>query len=165
MEAINQSLIYAISVGDLDEVRFLTKDFAPVDYPLEVDYLGDHLLIHAVKSRSVEVVYYLLEKGLIAYINKANAHGETALMYAAKTSDIIVHRLIADGADVNLKDKDGNTALFRARNNASIFRQIVEAGADIEIGDQQWHTIFPVGIPGAFFMIMMQRNQRRELQR
>ena len=69
--------------------------------------------------------------------NLADANGVTLLMKAAKAgNDWDVQMLIANGADVNLRDKDGWSALMyavRYQNSLSIVQALIQAGAHIRI--------------------------------
>lgn len=69
--------------------------------------------------------------------NETDASGKTLLMKAAKSgNDWQIKNLIEAGADVNLQDKDGWTALMysvRYQENLSAVSLLIKAGADIYI--------------------------------
>ena len=69
--------------------------------------------------------------------NQADENGVTLLMKAAKAgNDWDIQNLIASGADVNLRDKDGWSALMyavRYQNSLSIVQALIQAGAHIRI--------------------------------
>jgi ankyrin repeat protein len=71
----------------------------------------------------------------------AEGDGETALMEAVSRSDYyvppegvdrleVVRLLLAAGADVNARDKRGNTALMRCRDGVEQVELLLKAGAD-----------------------------------
>jgi hypothetical protein len=66
--------------------------------------------------------------------------GVTALMAAKNIA--IVQQLLTAGADVNLKDKEGRTALIRAvlNNNGPLVEKLLKAHADPDIQDNQGET-------------------------
>ncbi|WP_407399212.1 ankyrin repeat domain-containing protein [Treponema sp.] len=67
----------------------------------------------------------------------ADKNGVTLLMKAAKSgNDWDVRTLLASGADVNLRDKDGWTALMyasRYQNNLNIINMLIEKGAHVRV--------------------------------
>ena len=82
----------------------------------------------------------LIETG--ANPNTANENGLTPLMYAVEKNYVDITRtLIAGGADVNAKDKVGNTALMRMGllscfgiyPNADIVKELIENGANTKV--------------------------------
>ncbi len=85
-------------------------------------------------SVTTEVCDLLLEKG--ADVNSqligADATGWTALMFASSNEKVdLVKYLILQGADVNLKAKDGTTALSLAikEKNEEIIKMLKSKGA------------------------------------
>lgn len=74
---------------------------------------------------------------VISNPNKADKNGVTLLMKAAKAgNDWDVKNLIASGADVQLRDKDGWSALMyavRYQNNLNIVNTLIENGAHVRV--------------------------------
>jgi hypothetical protein len=77
--------------------------------------------------------------------------GQTALMGAVSRSDYdvspegldrveVVRLLIAAGADVNARDKAGNTALILGSDNREQVRLLIEAGADVNARNLEGET-------------------------
>jgi len=102
-----------------DLVKKLVKEKAD---PNIADSEGSFPLIDAVfqKAANPEIVKMLLEND--AEVNKKNADGATALIYAASNQDItpearqkIVKLLLEKGADKTIKGKDGHDALYWAK--------------------------------------------------
>jgi len=91
-------------------------------------------LIRAVLYHISEVEKVLAEG---VDINQQDEHGFTALMWLCSASSDEKCRetaklLIAKGADVNIKAKNGSTALIEAAGNShEIFNLLLEKGADI----------------------------------
>ena len=89
--------------------------------------------LKAVKACQVDEIRGLLAKG--ADVNaKETEKGDTALHYAAVDGNTeIANILVANGADINMKDNDGNTALHRAvlMDYKEMVKLLIAAGADI----------------------------------
>lgn len=75
------------------------------------------------------------KKNQISNPNQSDKNGVTLLMQAAKTgNDWDLQLLLENGADVNLRDKDGWTALMyacRYQNSLGIVNALIEKGAHI----------------------------------
>ena len=77
------------------------------------------VLIEASRAGNTEIVKLLLECGNIN-INHQNIYGSTALLIASWYCELkIVKLLLEAGADVNIEDVNGNTALSWARRMGS----------------------------------------------
>jgi ankyrin repeat protein len=85
----------------------------------------------AAKAGAAEVVQLLLERH--ASVDLQDADGRTGLIWAATKGDwpIIVASLVKAGAQVNLKDRSGNTALSRSKllGHSSTVQMLTEAKA------------------------------------
>ena len=70
---------------------------------------------------------------------------DTPLMYAALSGELsCVQLLLAHGADPNLKNKQGKTALMKAASNnyPDIIAELLSHGADDEIQDKRgWNAL------------------------
>jgi hypothetical protein len=77
-------------------------------------------------------------------INARNSSKQTALMLAAMRNDFDALRaLLSHGADVNLQDKYGKTALHNAiagKAKPEIFAALIAAGANVNIRDSAGNT-------------------------
>ncbi len=76
--------------------------------------------------------------------------GQTALMYAvssfwANNRAEVVAFLISRGADVNLQDEEGQTALMAAGENTDAVKALIEAGADVDLRDREGNTAMMLG--------------------
>ena len=82
---------------------------------------------------------------LLALLSPLTSRGsdDTELIYAAKEGDILkVKNLLAEGADVNARDKDGITALMVASRVGQIemVRELQARGADVNAKDNHGGT-------------------------
>ncbi|MCR4735077.1 MAG: ankyrin repeat domain-containing protein [Treponema sp.] len=97
------------------------------------EYLSDYVLYD--KEAPVEFSDYIYEP--IDNPNEADSFNRTVLMKAAKAgNDWQVKALIEAGADVNLQDKDGWTALMyavRYQEGLECVQLLIDAGAEIKV--------------------------------
>ena len=100
---------------------------------------GINALMLAAESSESSLVKYLLDNGAIEHINDTESeYGFTPLIWAAKNNDtnggVVIQVLIDHGADVNLKDKNGFTAILYAamlNRNEDVIRTLIQNGVDI----------------------------------
>jgi ankyrin repeat protein len=126
-------------VGDMQTVRKLVGDGENVNSPNSLGgrYLGYTPLHLAIENGHVKLAEYLIEKG--ADVNVAAKNGLTPLHIAAFNglSDL-VGLLIEKGAIVNVSTTNGLSPLHMAaiavRNNESVMRELLENGANVNIG-------------------------------
>ena len=97
-------------------------------------------LLQAIQKGNFDRVVKLVNQG--ADFN-ANINGFLPLVEAAmKRSNKIAEYLIKQGANVNLKDKDGDTALLAAalKGNLKIFKLLLKKGAKIKVTNKKGST-------------------------
>ncbi len=124
------------------QLRELLQAGAVVDTQ---DHLGKTMLMTCVSYRrreTTDIVRILLAAG--ADVDKTNLAGATAIMYLLihhNTRGILAMMLQA-GANVNIKDDNGNTALHLAacRSSARTIQMLINAGADREIRNKNDQT-------------------------
>lgn len=93
---------------------------------------GQHAFFQAAADGRVDVVEAMLNTGT-ATVNMTNGHKVTALMRAH--SEPMVDALLNAGADINLKDDRGFTALMWAVEirHAGLVKKLIRAGADVNL--------------------------------
>ncbi|KAG4100377.1 ankyrin [Neocallimastix lanati (nom. inval.)] len=108
---------------------------------------GDTLLHRVCKFKKMKerelVIEHLIEKG--ANINQLNQYGGTPLMVACKARAFEAVKCLVDhGADVNIKKKNGKTALFEAcscrQNDESIVKYLIDHGSEMNTTNQNGDT-------------------------
>ena len=118
-------LMIAAEKGHINAVTSLVECGANVDLQ---DKDGQTALHHAMQSPQAsicEVLSCLIKNG--ADVNAHTFHIETPLMLASRDGHVnVVTFLIKHGADVDLQDKDGDTALHYAASFSDVFPEIVE---------------------------------------
>lgn len=127
-----------VGAGDLAKTRALIAHGADVNAKTKAGRTP--LLIAARQDGAYAVVKLLLEKGadpkVVDVIPSFGAGpGASALMLAAKTSDVRTVRLLAEhGVDVNARTPNGDTALIEAAwsGNVEVVRYLIAQGADVK---------------------------------
>ncbi|MCY4178645.1 MAG: ankyrin repeat domain-containing protein, partial [Endozoicomonadaceae bacterium] len=143
-------LMYAIVERHVEIAIYLLKHGADVN--VQEDLLGETPLTLAGSTGQVKIITNLLERGAAITINKRGVKGRTALMQAAfhDNAEAMVC-LIEAGADVNIQDIEGNTALtlFMMKGEKDfihIIRLLIREGANFDISNpihaKALHTAF-----------------------
>jgi ankyrin repeat protein len=139
-----RSLRAAAHSGNVDLMEFLISKGANVGGP--VDDFGDReTILMAAASRCHEDAV----KEILHYHPQVNAHdfnGKSALarflQSCPRTADMesIFELLVAAGADVNLKNENGETAIFSACFNAPAVPLLANSGADLNVRNKSGET-------------------------
>ena len=105
---------------------------------LETTDVDKRTLLHlATINCNGAVVSSVIDTRLVD-VDRVDAMGKTALMYAAeRNSSVVVQLLLDGGATVDLTDAWGRTALHFASRRAGVktVQMLLSSGADIRIGD------------------------------
>lgn len=106
----------------------------------------------------------------VSTLNTADNLGFTALMYAARSQDLILFDyLIEHGADVNARNNAGATAIFIAVRNGNIqaVARLIAAGADLTIKNHNGQTAYDVAVVYEKPMIaaLLKRHQDAQMAR
>ena len=139
---LNEDLLALVQGGwnkNLDKIRPLIDQGADVNAK---NTYGDTSLIIAARYGSNKTVKILLEKGADVSIRSAN--GWTPLIHAVQRlhnnnnpelSIEIINDLLARGANLEAKTKDGETALFLSVINGDtiIAKYLMDKGADVNV--------------------------------
>jgi hypothetical protein len=129
-----ESLAHCAGEGHMQEIAlFLAAGFSPDTR----NRAGVPLISVAARKGNQEVVRFLIIEG--AQLNlQADDRGTSALIDGVMGKHLgLVNDLIKSGADVNLKSRDGQTALVVAvgAGEEKIAETLVKAGADPDITD------------------------------
>jgi ankyrin repeat protein len=154
---------YAQKVGGIEMMRILLESGASIN---SLDEEGNTPLHCASKFQSKKNIHFLAQEG--AELNAQNKKGLTPLHYATKygqyefgkydsgtsrdaslyNKDKAVKELIESGANVNIVDEYGYTALHYAAEHASLKRieVLVKSGADANVKNINGDTPYDIVI-------------------
>jgi len=145
-----QNLVLACGVGDIQRVQEIVAS-KEVDINDSYDYLGKTSLMWAMNHNKVEIVTYLLKLPELQ-LDKRDRIGRTALHWAALYGCVPVIRLFCQDrrctpSIVNMKDKDGETALMKAVQFCSyyVLKELEKVeGADFRTKDRYGSTLIEI---------------------
>ncbi len=126
----SNEIIEAVWRNDRGALSALLASGTPID---QVDSDGRTALMHAVINRNHDLAGLLLQ--MEANPNLQDAGRWTALHFAAQEDDAsMVGLLLQGGAEVDVKDDNGNTPLWRAvfdsQGKGEVIRLLLSHGAD-----------------------------------
>lgn len=133
---------YAAQLGDKELKKILIKAGADVTIGVK-EYrkeCGENAFFQAAADGRTDVVEAILASGID--VNSANEEGKmTALMRAFEEST--VDSLLAAGANVNLKDNSGHSALMWAVlfRNKKVVEKLIAAGADVNAKNNKGESV------------------------
>jgi ankyrin repeat protein len=101
---------------------------------------GQTALMYAIYKNNLKIAKYLCENG--ANKDLTDEIGNTALMHAIYKYPEIAMYLITNGADINIKNSQDETAIHFASmaGNLSIIKMLFERGANINVYNINKHT-------------------------
>ena len=150
----------AVRYGDIDIAKALLESGADVNAE---DNLGKTPVIPEDKR---EAMYRLLIEHA-ADVAKKDAYGDTVLHTATMTSlaPSILELLVAGGADVNARNKDGVSPLLIAvqKRNFAHVKFYAERGADINSADKAGNTPLSLALKDGQAMLEMLVNRTNAL--
>lgn len=128
------ALMLAAKEGRLEIVKLLIGAGANVNAGFATHHMGAvTTLVFALRSRKDEVILALIEAG--AELNPAEIGGPTPLMQAIHDpgDPALIKTLLEKGADVNLKNRSGVTAIMAAAllGKLEVVQLLIDAGADV----------------------------------
>lgn len=120
---LDGQLLKAASQGNSSEIERLIKGGANVN--TKDQFTGASVLHHALSSHNPNITKLLLSFG--ANPDEADDFGEAALIRAVLANQHgVVRVLLENKADVNIKDRKGNTALLVAVKEGQGWKNVVE---------------------------------------
>ena len=134
-------LVVAARNGNLIAVKALLSLGAKIDIK---DSHGATPLIAASNEHNYQVIRYLIKKGAAINAQNNTDHGPLIAIQTIedrgdkRTAAAITALMLKTGADVNIKAKNGNTALLKACESNFIrsVRLLLKAGADLNSTDE-----------------------------
>ncbi|MBD2744760.1 ankyrin repeat domain-containing protein [Coleofasciculus sp. FACHB-1120] len=143
-----EEFINAAMFGKIEAVK------AAIEKGIEIDAIGSNgqtALMYAANYVHIPVVQILIDAGAeldILSEEDGLGEGKTALMHVAESFFAtgkraeVVKMLVEAGANINLKGKDGRTALMWAAlpGYADATQALIEAGADLDARDDEGNT-------------------------
>ncbi|PSF36221.1 hypothetical protein C7H19_13495 [Aphanothece hegewaldii CCALA 016] len=146
---LGEKLGTAAVFGKLAKVQRLLAEGAD---PNTITECGKSPLMLAAMYGHKSVMEALLDAGADPNLrgDEEFDEGETALMYIASSFFAsnraeVIKFLIQRGADVNVQNDQGQTALIKAGENADAVKALIEAGADLNIRDKEGNTAMMLG--------------------
>jgi len=133
------SLTQSVKEGKLQAVSlFMDAGFSPDSK----DKHGVTMLCAAIRASHGNIMRLLLERGANIDLQSEDRLNSPVMDATAMGSNELLAELLQKKPDLNLRSKDGQTALVIAvgRNDAEAVRLLVEAGADPDIEDKLGFT-------------------------
>ncbi|CAH3192927.1 unnamed protein product, partial [Porites evermanni] len=133
-------LMIAIKMGHINVATYLVEHGAKVDLKDDRGCTALHHAMYYYHHDRLEVCSCLIERGADVngcYNNKSPQNGRTPLMIASRYGQLdAMSFLIKQGANVNLQDKEGETALHYAIDRSDVSCEVlsclIENGANFD---------------------------------
>lgn len=122
---------------------------------------GEHAFLQAAADGRVDVVEAMLSNGM-ATVNLTNGLKVTALMRAQ--DEVVIDALLVAGADVNLQDNRGSTALMWAAEagRLGIVKKLIAAGADANLRRNDGRTVIDTTGNGEIKKLLKESGANRQ---
>lgn len=118
----------------------------PVENFSDYEITKSTVLINAVVSKNIEIIEAIIDNG--ADINLFTENDLNALILAVKSGQKkVVKCLLKKGANPNLKNKYGQTALFKC-NDCEILQLLIKYGADVNAQSHGGYTALHMAVGG-----------------
>lgn len=141
-EESKKKLVDLAMSGDLDGIEELYRNYPEFEKPLlNFNYEGDNPLCIASFYENIDLIKKLIEHGWNPNYFDSNLNN-ALIIAAAEGHKNIVRYLLTQEVQINFQNKIGYTALHFAVNdcNHRIVKLLLEAGADVEISDNDRNT-------------------------
>eukprot|EP00833_Pecoramyces_ruminatium_P004729 jgi/Orpsp1_1/1178761/evm.model.c7180000066639.1 len=136
----HNAFTYALKCNNETVINYIIQH--GIDIFTEDDY-GNDMIMYSTCTYNPTLFNKFIQSVDNVGINKCNHKKETYLIMATKmNNEKVIHDLLDRGADVNLQDIKGNTALHyaSAKGNAYTIEMLINNKADIEIKNYQQET-------------------------
>jgi ankyrin repeat protein len=133
------NLAEASKLGRIDIVKTLLQEQG-TDINC-TDRFGETALLNAVKHDCLDIVRVLLATTLAIDVNRGDFIQRTPLFHAVQMKQReIVEALLSAGADINIPNTHGETALFYAAQQREIVEALLSAGARVDFPNNRGET-------------------------
>ena len=146
---LNEKLGDAALFGKLNKVKQLLNEGAD---PNAITECGKSPLMLAAMYGHKAAIETLLDAGADPNLqgDEEFDEGQTALMYIASSFFAsnraeVIKFLVERGADVNIQNNEGETALMLAGDFTDAVKALIEAGADLNLRDKEGNTAMMLG--------------------
>jgi len=137
-KGVNSPLVTALTERSEEEIsRIIIADLVKHGETIDQeDEDGNTALMFAVSDKRHQMIKDLLALGADVNHKAKDAMDEFPLLLASRKQDPEILKIVLDaGADLDMQDRDGSTALSIAYNDIETFKTILEAGANPDTKD------------------------------
>jgi ankyrin repeat protein len=143
---IEEAVFEAVRDSDFD----LAKQILEQNPDFDVNTKSDNNLIHSCSALgNLEILRYLIEIRKADVNLRSEGTKETPILVAVKRRHLnIVQYLAENGANLDIQDPYGNTALFHSRNDITLelCKVLIEKGADLNVKNKGGQTVLAYAV-------------------